>query len=100
MARKRDRIDRLYSCKRWRIVRLQVLRRDLFLCQRCKQQDGNIVHHIIPLRVDLTKAFEVSNLEAVCATCHSQLHPERNAKIGYKKKSPKIDIVMFHKNTE
>ncbi|EAF2356468.1 TPA: HNH endonuclease [Listeria monocytogenes] len=100
MLRKRDKLDQLYSSKRWRIVRLQVLKRDLFLCQRCKQQEGNIVHHIIPLRADLTKAYELSNLETVCASCHSQLHPERNAKIDYKKRSTKIDIVMFHKNKE
>ncbi|HAK1611733.1 TPA: HNH endonuclease [Listeria monocytogenes] len=100
MARKRDRIDQLYSCKRWRIVREIILKRDFYLCQCCKQQEGNIVHHIIPLRTDLTKAYELSNLETVCASCHSQLHPERNAKIGYKKRSAKIDIVMFHKNKE
>ncbi|MCD2252720.1 HNH endonuclease [Listeria marthii] len=83
--RKRDKLDQLYSSKRWRNVRLQALKRDLFLCQCCKQQEGNIVHHIIHLRADLTKAYELSNLETVCASCHSQLHPERNAKIGYKK---------------
>ncbi|WP_262404757.1 HNH endonuclease [Listeria monocytogenes] len=81
-------------------MRAIVLKRDLFLCQRCKQEEGNIVHHIIPLRTDLTKAYEFSNLETVCASCHSQLHPERNAKIVYKKRRAKIDIVMFHKNKE
>ncbi|EPC2274174.1 HNH endonuclease [Listeria innocua] len=100
MARVRDRIDQFYSRKRWSSVRKLILKRDLYLCQQCNQREGNIVHHIIPLRDDMIKAYDLSNLETVCTSCHNQLHPERNAKIDNKKKKTKIDIVIFHKNTE
>ncbi|WP_410250353.1 hypothetical protein [Listeria marthii] len=37
------------------------------------------------MRADLTKAYEFSKLETVCASCHSRSYSERNVKISYKK---------------
>ncbi|MDT0013851.1 HNH endonuclease [Listeria cossartiae subsp. cayugensis] len=51
----------------------------------------------MPLRDDIIKAYDLSNLETICPSCHGQLHPERNAKIGYKKREQKQILLCFIK---
>ncbi|MDP5274341.1 HNH endonuclease signature motif containing protein [Chengkuizengella axinellae] len=62
-------------------MRLFVLQRDSYLCQRCLRMDrltqANIVHHIKELEDYPELALDPNNLESVCATCHNQLHPEK-----------------------
>ncbi|EMG27527.1 HNH endonuclease [Listeria fleischmannii] len=102
MARARDKLDQLYSNKRWRKVREIVLKRDYYLCQVCKREgriiEGKTVHHIIELREDESLAYELSNLETVCDACHNRLHPERNGSQPKKKLSK--DVIRFYKNEE
>ena len=35
-----------------------------------------IVHHIIPITKDFTKALKLDNLESLCLECHNKVHPE------------------------
>lgn len=102
MARARDKLDQLYSGKRWRMVREVVLKRDYYLCQVCKREgritEGKIVHHIIELREDESLAYELSNLETVCDACHNRLHPERNG--SKKQRNISKNVIRFSKNEE
>lgn len=46
-------------------------------------QDGVTVasehtHHIVPLAVDISKAYEWSNLQALCSSCHRQIEVDTN----------------------
>jgi 5-methylcytosine-specific restriction endonuclease McrA len=62
----------------WKQERLACLDRDNYTCQRCglheDEQDRSLdVHHIVPLREfdgDFERANKLSNLVALCRTCH------------------------------
>ncbi|ABQ23670.1 HNH endonuclease [Clostridium kluyveri] len=99
MARPRDEYDNIYKSRRWQRVRKIVLIRDNYLCQPCLRRglikEANTVHHIVELRKDLSKAFELDNLESICPACHNKEHPERN---GSKKKKKRRDIYKFYNN--
>ncbi|AAK79860.1 5-methylcytosine-specific restriction endonuclease McrA [Clostridium acetobutylicum] len=99
MARARDDIDKIYKSKRWQKVRKIVLIRDNYLCQECLRHgaitQANTVHHKVELREDLSKAYDIDNLESICPACHNKEHPERNS---YRKKMVKRrkDIYKFY----
>ncbi len=61
----------LYSDE-WRInKRLKVLNRAKFRCERCKKQQATQVHHLTYERIFKEK---LSDLQAVCADCHMEIH--------------------------
>lgn len=71
--------DKLINNKRWRDKRLQILRRDKYMCQRCWIKFGIIntenlqVHHI-KSRVDFPHlTFCDENLVCTCQVCNLQL---------------------------
>lgn len=78
-----------YHTAAWKTARQMALRRDHYLCQRCKRQgiikQGNIVHHIVALKDNWNKRLTLSNLETICAECHNEEHPEKAA--NYKNKA-------------
>jgi 5-methylcytosine-specific restriction endonuclease McrA len=44
------------------------------LCQCCKAALTTEVHHKVPLSVDPSRAYDASNLVALCQRCHQQAH--------------------------
>lgn len=58
--------------RRWPALRIQALRRDGFQCVQCGARGRLEVDHIQPTfkRPDL--AFDLSNLQSLCASCHSK----------------------------
>ena len=70
-----------YTSKRWLKKRENILRRDGYMCQRCKRYgrrvEATTVHHIehYDERPDL--ALVDSNLISLCAACHNKQHPEK-----------------------
>lgn len=60
------------SSKRWKSLRLQTLRRDEFQCKSCGARGRLEVDHINPVRTHPELAFELANLQALCAACHSR----------------------------
>ncbi|MCH4175899.1 MAG: HNH endonuclease [Streptococcaceae bacterium] len=101
-ARERDEIDKLYKTTRWKKLRIVVIRRDFGLCQECKRRGiitkGRIIHHKIEARDDLSKFWDIDNLEVICDSCHNKEHPERSG--GVKKKKNKVKVVKFYSNNE
>ncbi|AVI30949.1 MULTISPECIES: HNH endonuclease [Bacillus subtilis group] len=101
MPRKRDELDKIYNTARWKRVRKAVLNRDGYLCCECKRRglitNGNTVHHIIALRDDPSKAFEINNLETICLECHNKEHPEKG---GGEKKKRSENVFKFYGNNE
>lgn len=58
----------------WEDRRKQVLERDEYECQRCGAADETLhVHHITPISEG--GSHDLSNLEALCESCHAQEHP-------------------------
>jgi 5-methylcytosine-specific restriction enzyme A len=86
---------KLYSSKRWRVIREIVLARDHYRCQvpNCGKflQSGRnhprsaVVHHITPHKGNLGLFYEIDNLQSVCWTCHSGEIQSEEA-MGYSKK--------------
>jgi len=57
------------SSAKWKRIRLQILRRDGYMCQQCGQTDGQLhIDHIIPRRLQGTD--DESNLRTLCQKCN------------------------------
>ena len=73
-----------YHSGRWKRKRAAILRRDGYLCQRCKrygkQVPAVVVHHIqhADERPDLI--YTDSNLISLCSQCHNLAHPEKGGR--------------------
>ncbi|AZV88280.1 endonuclease [Bacillus amyloliquefaciens] len=102
MARQRNELDKIYNTARWKRVRKVVLIRDGYLCCECRRRglitEANTVHHIIALRDDPSRAFDLDNLETICLECHNREHPERSG--GEKKKKRNENVFKFYGNNE
>lgn len=68
--------------RRWQVVRHEVLERDGWACRRCGASGRLEVDHIKPVRNAPERAFDKSNLQVLCASCHTKKtriecgHPE------------------------
>ena len=108
MRRYKTNFNWFYHSKEWEKLRTQALERDNYLCQECKKKGiitpASTVHHIKPLRLDDSRALQLSNLETVCGACHNKLHRERSQSL--KKKNANIknkkskNIMVFGPNPE
>lgn len=58
--------------KRWPALRLQAKRRDGFHCRECGAAGDLEVDHIKPVRTHPELAFDLSNLQTLCVSCHSR----------------------------
>ncbi len=56
---------------KWKATRLKVLRRDKFICQRCKKARATQVHHKTYKRIFKER---MGDLISICATCHRNIH--------------------------
>lgn len=74
--------DPFYGTVRWQRARAAALRRDLYLCQDCRAAGrmvaAEMVHHIVPLEVDRSRATDLGNLVSLCDACHNRRHPEKH----------------------
>lgn len=70
-----------YKSYRWQQKRAEILTRDNYECQRCKDlgrvSRGDTVHHIKHLRVEPRFKLDDDNLITLCKTCHNLVHPEK-----------------------
>ena len=57
---------------RWKALRLKALRRDEFKCVQCGARGRLEVDHIKPVRTDPELAFDLANLQSLCAACHTR----------------------------
>lgn len=75
----------IYRTPRWKAVRLLAKRRDGFRCIKCGAVGRLEVDHVKPLRTDPDLAFELSNLQTLCITCHSA---KTKAEVGLAPENP------------
>jgi 5-methylcytosine-specific restriction endonuclease McrA len=57
---------------RWPALRLQAKRRDRFRCVECNAAGRLEVDHIKPVRTHPELSFDLSNLQTLCASCHTK----------------------------
>ena len=66
---------------RWRAIRLKALDRDNWTCVICGRKGRLEVDHVVPLEVDQSKAYDLSNTQTLCRICHfAKTRSERPAK--------------------
>lgn len=87
--------------RRWKGLRLEALRRDGFACVQCGARGRLEVDHIQPVRTHPALAFDLANLQSLCAPCHtlktrSELgHPPLSAaRLAWR------DLLRMHPNPE
>nr|DAQ32623.1 MAG TPA: NinG recombination protein [Caudoviricetes sp.] len=72
-----------YNSPNWRRKRLQILKRDGYMCQHCKRYGKAVpattVHHIQHADEYPEMAFADKNLISLCEGCHNKQHPEKAA---------------------
>lgn len=87
--------NKKYNSTKWKKKRLSILRRDKYLCQRCKRFGRNVaattVHHIKHWDEFPELAFSNENLMSVCYQCHAYFHPEKGGKKGKKRFMPPLN---------
>lgn len=68
----------VYASKIWHRVRQVTLNRDNNLCLCCwsnnKIKYAALVHHIVEVNEDVSKAYDINNLISVCRCCHNDIH--------------------------
>ena len=73
--------EKFYKSSAWEKKRLEILERDNYECQVCKEGGGfapaTTVHHLKHLEDRPDLALDNDNLVSVCAACHNREHPER-----------------------
>lgn len=65
----------VYHSARWRKLRKQALIRDEYLCQECLKKGyytpADVVDHIREIKDDISKAFDIDNLNSLCHKHHN-----------------------------
>lgn len=72
-----------YNSKEWKYARSQVYEREKGYCERCKKFTfgrNAHVHHIIPIKKDVTLKLELNNLMLLCHICHTIVENEDKPK--------------------
>jgi 5-methylcytosine-specific restriction endonuclease McrA len=60
-----------YMSARWRALRIVILRRDP-ICRGCEREASSAVDHIQPRKVRPDLAWDETNLQGICRTCHNE----------------------------
>jgi len=71
-----------YKSTRWKTKRINILKRDNYLCRECirygKTTGATTVHHVIPLEQKLELKLNNNNLISLCSKCHEKMHDRTN----------------------
>ena len=82
-----------YKSRWWKQKRRDILKRNNYECQRCKEQGkfspATNIHHIKPLEAHPELALDDDNLISLCAACHNKVHPEKFPSVA---NSPKRNL--------
>ncbi|WP_422802063.1 HNH endonuclease [Staphylococcus xylosus] len=86
----------LYKGKDWSNLRVMALDRDNHLCQMCIRKgvftQADLVHHIIYVKSDFSKALDLDNLMCVCSKCHNKIHSRDEEEVFVEEKDKKSKI--------
>ncbi|WP_209660476.1 HNH endonuclease signature motif containing protein [Acetoanaerobium pronyense] len=73
-----DKFTKFYKSKAWTKTRQVRLIKDSKLCQDCLSEKkitiADTVHHIIEVKDNWAKRFDIDNLISLCHSCHNKRH--------------------------
>ncbi len=65
--------SRLANSQDWKSWRIAVFTRDNFTCAECNITGGHLEpHHIIPIRLEINRVFDIDNGITLCLRCHKK----------------------------
>ena len=92
--REEPHIRAFYADTRWRKLSEQAKRRDDYMCQECLSKGiytiGNVADHIIEVKDDWDRRWDINNLQTLCVKCHNKKTREEKAKRNHR--SPRLSI--------
>lgn len=75
-VREEPHIQSFYNSTRWRRLSKQVKLRDDYMCQECLRNGSyttaDVTDHIIEVKDDWERRWDVSNMESLCHECHNR----------------------------
>lgn len=77
---------RITATRRWRALRLEIIDRDNGRCVQCGAVDRLEVDHIVAVRDDFKRAYDPTNLQTLCASCHTR---KTRIECGHKPPDPR-----------
>ena len=100
---KRNRERQLfYQSTAWAKARELALKRDNYLCVECLKEKrvrkADVVHHLVEVKDDFTKALELDNLSSICHMHHNKVHGSTKNKPH--KFPTKIEVIESKTNKE
>lgn len=67
-----------------------------YTCQSCGSSGGKLhAHHIVPVAVDISKAYNIDNLITVCKNCHCKIHSTPKSETDFAEEVLKADFKMY-----
>lgn len=67
-----------YKTRLWKDKRIEILERDNYECQMCRQEGkysrATTVHHMVELKDKPELGLASSNLTSLCPNCHNKIH--------------------------
>ena len=79
-SRKDKEYQAVYNSPRWKKLRARIVARANGLCEVCigtgKISYYDDVHHKIPIKEDISKAYDEDNLICLCRSCHIEAHKQ------------------------
>ena len=74
--------QKFYQSREWKSKRQEVLKRDNFECQMCKEEgrvgvEDLAVHHVKHLKDRIELGLNIKNLKTLCYIHHNMVHPEK-----------------------
>lgn len=77
--------QKVYQDPRYKKAREVALLKAKGVCEVCSKK-GIIsyvddTHHIVPIKVDMSKAYDVNNLICLCRKCHQEAHRDMKSNI-------------------
>lgn len=101
--KRNEQSTKFYKSTAWQRCRDLALKRDNYLCQDCFEQriikQAEMVHHLVEVKDDITKALELDNLISLCNPCHNKRHSV-NGELKEKIKRKNISVVVAEPNRE
>lgn len=77
-------VEAFYTSKKWRNFRFLVFDKYGINCVKCRinfptnlERPATTVHHIVEVRDNWEKRFDIDNVIPICEACHNIEHPDK-----------------------
>lgn len=91
--------EKFYKGSRWRNFRKTVFIEKGVYCTECLKESrytvADTIHHVIEVRTDFEKRYDMNNVTPVCNSCHNKIHSNIKGARNKKEKTTKSYAVVI-----